>query len=86
MNRFILTNLYGKLEVKHMNKMKYLIATILGLFLVSSLIVLFFETNEPKGILTYYFKNPQLVDPVPNATQELYLTGELEVGRCYKYE
>ena len=42
------------------------------------------EYNKLKLVTTYYFPDPVVVDPKVNATSDLYVTGELKVGRCYE--
>jgi len=37
---------------------------------------------KAQAIKTYYFVDPEVVDPFINATSELYVTGELNVGYC----
>ena len=33
---------------------------------------------------TYFFVDPSIVDPYPNAQADLFVEGELGVGRCFE--
>lgn len=41
-----------------------------------------FNNLQSNTINTYYFVNPEIVDPFVNATSELYITGKIRTGLC----
>ena len=44
------------------------------------------EALKPEIVRTYYFTEPVIEDPFVNATADLFVVGNIEVGDCYKVE
>ena len=67
--------------------MKDFSESIAIIFIIYFLLELFFNPilqKEPPTFDCYYIENPEIDDMVPNATQELFVKGELRLGRCLR--